>query len=251
MSVQILITLSHQGRGLDLDVRFNGPALVGDLADALVEQASPDKAPRNPSLGVQRTGETLSRAARLADADLRSGDRCWLSDATGVDDRERLNAVAVAEVVEGPDAGRAFELRPGPSDIGRAEVCEVRIDDQLASRRHARINVSDDIRIHDLGSTNGVLVNGEEISGVAKIAPGDLVMIGDTALRFRVVDVVGDEPAGPVVKFNRPPHVFRPFEDQEVKLPAPPGDPPKQRFSITPALVPLAMVLGMFLYLDD
>ena len=248
MSEQILISLSHQGRSQDLDVRFEGPALVGDFVDALVEQASLVNVPRNPSLGVQRTSETLARESRLADADLRSGDRCWLNDATGVEERRQLRTVAVAEVVEGPDAGQSFDLRPGPSDIGRAEVCEVRIDDQLASRRHARIDVSDDIRIHDLGSTNGVLVNGEETAGVEKVTPDDLVMIGETVLRFRVVEGVGDEPTGPAVRFNRPPHVFRPFEGEEVKLPAPPGTPPKNRFSITPALVPLVMVLGMYLY---
>ena len=49
------------------------------------------------------------------------------------------------------------------------------------------IDVSDDIRIHDLGSTNGVLVNGEETAGVEKVTPDDLVMIGETVLRFRVV----------------------------------------------------------------
>ena len=248
MADQILITLSHQGRSIDLDVRYDGPALVGDLTDALVEQASLVKVPRNPSLAVQRTRETLARETRLADADLRSGDRCWLQDSTEARGRERLKAVAIAEVVAGPDTGRTFELRPGPSDIGRAEVCEIRIDDQLASRRHARINVADDIRIHDLGSTNGVMINGEEIAGAVKVAPDDRVMIGDTDLHFRVVEGVGDEQSGPAVRFNRPPHVFRPFEGQEVKLPAPPGDPPKNRFSITPALVPLVMVLGMYLY---
>lgn len=248
MPEQILITLNHQGRSLDLDIRYDGPTLVGDLVDALVKQASLVNVPRNPSLGVQRTKGTLARETRMADADLRSGDRCWLHDATGVDEDARLKSAAVAEIVDGPDAGREFELRPGPSDIGRAEVCEVRIDDRLASRRHARINVGDDIRIHDLGSTNGVLVNGVEITGSVEVAPDDRVMIGDSELRIRVVEGIGDEPSGPAVKFNRPPHVFRPFEGQEVKLPAPPGAPPKNRFSITPALVPLVMVLGMYLY---
>ena len=184
----------------------------------------------------------------MSDADLRSGDRCRLRDAPSASERTRLKAVAVAEIVEGPGAGRVFELRPGPSDIGRSEVCEVTTDDRLISRRHARIDVGDDIRIHDLGSTNGVMVNGEAITGVTNVAPSDLVMVGDTVLRLRMVEAAEDDSAGPQVRFNRPPHVFRPFEGQEVKLPAPPGEPQKHRFSITPALVPLVMVLGMFLY---
>ena len=251
MSTQLLITLSHLGRSLDLEVRLDGPAFVGDLVDALVEQASLVNVPREPSLEVQRTGETLAREARLADADLRSGDRCRLRDAPRLKERTRLVAVATAEIVEGPRAGRVFDLRPGASDVGRAEVCEIRIDDHLASRRHARINIGDDIRVHDLGSTNGVVVNGEAISGAVKIAQSDLVTIGGTVLRLRMVDAVVDESVGPIVRFNRPPHVFRPFEGREVKLPAPPEDPQKHRFSITPALVPLVMVLGMYLYYEN
>ena len=251
MSTQLLITLSHLGRSLDLEVRLDGPAFVGDLVDALVEQASLVNAPREPSLEVRRTGETLAREARLADADLRSGDRCRLRDAPRLKERTRLVAVATAEIVEGPRAGRVFDLRPGASDVGRAEVCEIRIDDHLASRRHARIDIGDDIRVHDLGSTNGVVVNGEAISGAVKIAQSDLVTIGGTVLRLRMVDAVVDESVGPIVRFNRPPHVFRPFEGREIKLPAPPEDPQKHRFSITPALVPLVMVLGMYLYYQN
>ena len=65
------------------------------------------------------------------------------------------------------------------------------------------------------------------------------------------MEAAEDDSAGPVVRFNRPPHVFRPFEGREVKLPAPPSDPQKHRFSITPALTPLIMVLGMFLYYEN
>ncbi|MCQ3813703.1 MAG: FHA domain-containing protein [Acidimicrobiia bacterium] len=248
MASQLLITLSHDGRSFDLEIRYDGPTLVGDLADALVQQASLAKAPRNPSLAVQRTRETLGRDKRVADADLRSGDRCWLRDLTGPKPRETLKAVAVAQILNGAEKGKSYGLRPGPSDIGRAEVCELKIRDQLASRRHARIHVADDISVHDLGSTNGVLVNGETIAGAVKVAPDDKVSIGDTMLSIRLVESEGDEPTGPTIKFNRPPHVFRPFEGNEVKLPAPPGDPPKNRFSITSALVPLIMVLGMYLY---
>jgi len=248
VSAQLLITLGHRGRTLDLEVRPDGPALVGDLVDAVVEQASLAGVPYEPSLEVRRTGETLAREARLADSDLRSGDRCRLRDAPRLQERPRLVGVATAEVVEGPNAGRLFNLRPGVHDVGRAEVCEIRIDDPLASRRHARINIGDAIRVHDLGSTNGVMVNGEAISGDVKIGDSDLVSIGGTVLCLRMVETAEDESVGPVVRFNRPPHVFRPFEGREVKLPAPPEDPQKHRFSITPALVPLVMVLGMYLY---
>ena len=244
----LLITFSHRGHSVDLDIGVDGPTLVGDLADALVQHLSLVQTPRAPSLAVKRTGETLARETHLADADLRSGDRCWLNGAPSADKRVHLRAVAVVELDEGDGSGRIFELRPGPSDIGRSELCEIRIDDPLASRRHARLSVGDDIRIHDLGSTNGVLVNGDAITGAVKVVPSDLVTVGNTTMRFRLLEAAEGANAGSAVRFNRPPHVFCSFQGEQIRLPAPPGDPQKTRFSFTPALVPLVLVLGMYLY---
>jgi pSer/pThr/pTyr-binding forkhead associated (FHA) protein len=51
--------------------------------------------------------------------------------------------------------------------IGRDVTCEVRLDDPMISRHHAEITRSDGHWwIHDLGSRNGTLVNGERIARV-------------------------------------------------------------------------------------
>ena len=146
MTATLLVTLSHHGRDLDLEIRIEGSAQVSNLVDALIDQASLDRLPPSPSLAVQRTGETLSRSTPLAEADLRSGDRLRLSDASRAPDRVEAAVAAVVEVVEGTDAGRRFELRPGHSDIGRGEVCDIQIHDEIASRRHARIYVDEHIQ---------------------------------------------------------------------------------------------------------
>ena len=64
--------------------------------------------------------------------------------------------------------------------IGRQEGNTIRLTERNVSRRHARL-VKDNgsILIEDLGSYNGVRVNGEKISGPTKIKEGDLVEIGD------------------------------------------------------------------------
>ena len=141
MTTTLLMTLSHRDHDLDLEIRVDGPALVSDLVDTLIHRAVLDRPPPVPSLAVERTGETLVRSTRLTDADLRSGDRCQLADAPLERDDVQLAAAAVAEIVEGAGAGHLFELRPGPSDIGRKEACDIKIDDPLISRRHARVNV--------------------------------------------------------------------------------------------------------------
>ena len=48
-------------------------------------------------------------------------------------------------VIEGPDAGREFELDPdAPSRIllGTSEVCDVRLTDPTVSRRHAALEAA-------------------------------------------------------------------------------------------------------------
>src|SRR5437868_4908862 len=64
--------------------------------------------------------------------------------------------------------------------IGRQDGNTIRLTERNVSRRHARL-VKDDgnVLVEDLGSYNGVRVNGEKIAGPTKIKEGDLVEIGD------------------------------------------------------------------------
>lgn len=72
--------------------------------------------------------------------------------------------------------------------IGRANTCELTLNDSKASRQHARITQQqDDYWIEDLGSSNGVFVNDKRISTVTRLTPGDQILIGDSRL-----EVVGE-----------------------------------------------------------
>jgi hypothetical protein len=63
--------------------------------------------------------------------------------------------------------------------IGRSEECEVTLEDPLVSRRHARIVFEgDEASIEDLGSRNGVRVNGKPLRGTRSLTDGDRVRIG-------------------------------------------------------------------------
>jgi pSer/pThr/pTyr-binding forkhead associated (FHA) protein len=64
--------------------------------------------------------------------------------------------------------------------IGRQEGNTIRLTERNVSRRHARlVKENGHVVIEDLGSYNGVRVNGEKITGPTKIKEGDLVEIGD------------------------------------------------------------------------
>ncbi|MDZ4744080.1 MAG: FHA domain-containing protein [Verrucomicrobiota bacterium] len=67
-----------------------------------------------------------------------------------------------------------------PLVFGRAEDCDVCIEDTSMSQRHCAIRTWDDLLlIKDLNSTNGTKVNGLKIDRIAILKPGDKVQIGN------------------------------------------------------------------------
>lgn len=74
---------------------------------------------------------------------------------------------------------RDFELSAGVTIVGRGDGCQLVLDDPLISRRHACFVVDDrEVTLKDLGSTNGVLVNGSRVDEVQVVVPGDHITIG-------------------------------------------------------------------------
>jgi len=85
------------------------------------------------------------------------------------------------------------DLQRGVTFIGRSEECEVTIEDPLVSRKHARILFEGDaVTIEDLGSRNGVRVNGKAIKGSHMLVDGDRVRIGTQDFVFCLVQPKAD-----------------------------------------------------------
>jgi pSer/pThr/pTyr-binding forkhead associated (FHA) protein len=82
--------------------------------------------------------------------------------------------------------GEAFSLGATPVTAGRGGQNEVVLDgDDFASARHVRFEPRrDGVWVRDLGSTNGTFVNGAQIDGPRRLAPGDVVRVGATELRY-------------------------------------------------------------------
>jgi pSer/pThr/pTyr-binding forkhead associated (FHA) protein len=83
--------------------------------------------------------------------------------------------------------GRGRELRlDGGFVIGRGPGCDVKLKDPLASRRHARVvSAAVGTAIEDLGSSNGIHVNGRRTHGITPLHPGDVIQIGATVWLVR------------------------------------------------------------------
>jgi predicted component of type VI protein secretion system len=72
-----------------------------------------------------------------------------------------------------------FELGQGEFVIGRSAECQLALDDPLVSRKHALLIVgAESVVIKDLGSRNGVVVNGTKIDTSRILLDGDRVTIG-------------------------------------------------------------------------
>jgi predicted component of type VI protein secretion system len=79
---------------------------------------------------------------------------------------------------------RVYRLEAPATVLGRSRQCDVVINDPNVSRRHAEVRrEGDGYVLVDLGSTNGLTVNGQEVKRAA-LADGDQVQLGTTALRF-------------------------------------------------------------------
>src|ERR687890_125594 len=86
--------------------------------------------------------------------------------------RERL-ALVQAE-------GRRLVIAPGGAVVGRSRECDVVLGDSNVSRRHAEIRpgAGGQWTVSDLGSTNGVQVNGRRITGATPLKAGDRLVFG-------------------------------------------------------------------------
>ena len=83
--------------------------------------------------------------------------------------------------------GRRVLVPPSGGVIGRSRDCDIVLEDAGVSRRHAEIRPSGQgWAVQDLGSTNGVLVNGRALHGIAELTAGDSIEIGSTQMLFEV-----------------------------------------------------------------
>lgn len=70
--------------------------------------------------------------------------------------------------------------------IGRQEGNTIRLTERNVSRRHARLlRQNAHVLIEDLGSYNGIRVNGDRITGQVQVQDGDLIQIGDYDLAIQ------------------------------------------------------------------
>ncbi len=139
------------------------------------------------------------------------------------------------------------ELTDGEYILGRSQVCDIQVQHETVSRRHARITVRDrQAWIEDLQSSNGTYVNGRAIRERTPLADGDRVHLGKYEIVIEIpvptteaptILMTPEESTEPVYS-DQPTEVFTPGADhapaattpqaapQAPTAPQPPPAPP-------------------------
>jgi predicted component of type VI protein secretion system len=143
--------------------------------------------------------------------------------------------------------GRSVQVEDGLV-LGRVSGCGIVLDDDKVSRKHARLIVQVGVvEVEDLGSRNGVHINGTRVLRRV-LRDGDVLLIGRTEIRFvgavaaeasapdlAGVDLLADEDEAPVIEPSA--RAQEPVEDLELEFedepvapvpkPAVPPPPPR------------------------
>ena len=99
-----------------------------------------------------------------------------------------------------------LSLTDGPSILidrpillfGRHQECDLQLNSKKISRRHCVLaQVNDYLVIRDLGSTNGIRINGQKVNE-GKLVPGDELMIGN--FRYQVCGDILGRPQQPAAR---------------------------------------------------
>jgi hypothetical protein len=164
-------------------------SLVDELATHLLEHARAERLalPSRPHIRL-RTDERLALGECGIEASLVNAPPVPVARRSGPPAPEEpvpgevLPARAFVEI-----AGRAVQIGPAGSVVGRSNDADIVIAAHEVSRRHAQIVPDrDGWTLTDLDSTNGVRLNGRPIGVPTRLQDGDVIELGAVELIFEV-----------------------------------------------------------------
>lgn len=264
MKIRVSLALP-QGGVHDVTLSCDVTATVGDTARTLVragvggdsqlkEAALSRKAPVTLRARAAEGGVLylLDPAMALGTSGLRSG---WIVEPVlefGNRGRESriIEVAGYAKVLSGNHAGATYSLIAGKNTLGRDRANRVHLSDLSVSKRHAVIEIEavqgGRAIIRDLGSANGLVVNGERV--------GEHQLIAPCTVSFGEVNVLltPGPPAEPhprlthQITHTRAPRVDPRFPSSERELPAPPVPAKPNRIPLLAMLTPMLMGGAMF-----
>lgn len=184
--------------------RFSGyeDALAGELAGYLLEYARRERLAMlsRPVIEFETDGRLglgefgiQTRIVRPAEAPGQeaqaeeSGRTMIYSSADRVaeplEERARVRNETALLLVD----GKRLVVGSAGATIGRSRQCDVVLSDPNVSRQHAEVRPrGGSWVVNDLGSTNGVSLNGRRIEGPQVVKPGDEIELGTSVMKFEL-----------------------------------------------------------------
>ena len=102
-----------------------------------------------------------------------------------ISERDRAPVTAWLVVTSGDRKGERFDIRGDEADVGRGTECDVIVDHDTVSGRHAKIrNEGGKFILYDLASRNGTFLNEKKISK-AQLRDGDNITLGEMKFVFK------------------------------------------------------------------
>ena len=99
--------------------------------------------------------------------------------------KKKRGAPGSVTIADGPQAGVGATLGEEPVVIGRGSDCQILLDDDYSSTRHARLFQSEgEWWVEDLGSTNGTYLDGQRVTRPVPAEIGGSIRIGRTTLNI-------------------------------------------------------------------
>lgn len=94
------------------------------------------------------------------------------------------------QVLLGRERGRLYAVEEGSYSIGRGPNCDLVLASDFVSRTHAQLVVGlTDLTVADVGSSNGTFVNGSRVLGEGVVTRGDILVVGEVAMRLHGMQV--------------------------------------------------------------
>lgn len=256
--MRLKLTLARPSGGRDdIIVTTDAGATITEVASTIArvdpaQALSPDG---NYTLQAALPGHTewlaLPPDAPVGEAWIGSGATVHISDAGRYFSQAKTGhapTIATLTVLSGPEVGRSIPLTAGSYTVGRDSGCDIVIDDKMVSKKHARLEVADGVDVIDLGSANGVEVDGGIVARL-HITETETVRLGDTDIKIALHESVAEAgvapKAGPIF-FNRSPKVEQRYAGQEFAAPEVPAEKEPAPFPLLAMITPMLMGGAMF-----
>lgn len=167
-----------------------GSTLAGELTTLVTDHIAEQRYTTTGGVTITFALDTALRTGRFT---VSSRNNAAVVPAAG--QRMTDTAIGLAGVVL-EVGGIRHPVNPPGLTIGRGSLADLKIEDPGISRKHAEIKVvmtgggKPSVTVHDLGSTNGVVLNGHRVD-TGMVADGSEIKLGNTTITVRVAGAIG------------------------------------------------------------